>query len=42
MHKADAELARLEEERRAAPDQHGGGPGPIGIEVRLPEGFSRP
>jgi hypothetical protein len=42
VHKADAELARLERERRAAPDQHGGRQGPIGIEVRLPEGFSRP
>jgi hypothetical protein len=40
VHKADTELERLQRERSAEPDQHETR-GPIGLEIRLPEGFGR-
>jgi hypothetical protein len=42
LHKADTELARFERERSADPNRSVRSHGPIGIEVLLPNGFTRP
>jgi hypothetical protein len=41
LHKADAELERLEQQRGTQPDGHER-LGPIGLEIRLPDAFGRP
>jgi hypothetical protein len=41
LHKADTELVRLERQRGAEPGRHEG-LGPLGLEIRLPDGFGRP
>jgi hypothetical protein len=42
LHRADTELQHLERQPRTAPGPYEVRRGPIGIEVRLPEEFSRP
>jgi hypothetical protein len=41
LHKADRELERLERQRGADPNRHERR-GPIGLEIRLPDGFGTP
>jgi hypothetical protein len=41
LQRADTELERLERRRNADPNRHDGR-GPIGLEIRLPDGFGRP